>query len=367
MIVRREGSGRDSPMPARPSSMPELSRLLRQARAARGLQLEEVSQRTGIDLERLEDLESGTVDRLPDRVEILQALSRYATFLQLPADQLVMSLVEAWPARATLAATAPVMAPPTEPSTTVMPSTTPGLPPTRAIPLTAPRRAPAGSAVHVPPTSLHGSTAQVPAVLADTGRTQAVRAGADDGPGMAFVRALVVVVLILVLVGTAWLVINDLRPQWLAELHLPTSPTSASNLSATSVPTHTAPAVHPPATTASSAPKAAVDHRPSVFPSMRLVSANASQATFAVTTSRFDVQISATGGEAWVQATGPLRTSPSYVGILHNGQSQVVPAYRQLVVRIGSVAAHIAVRARGKLLGTYVPPGAPFVMTFTTG
>src|SRR5579875_1250254 len=344
VIVHREGPGRRTPPSARPSSVPELSRLLRQTRAARGLPLDEASRQSGVALERLEDLESGTVDRLPDRVEILRDLSRYASFLGLPADQLVLSLVEAWPAGQSAAATAPVP--------TVAPQTT-------AIALTAARPRPPTPPSTIVVSDRHGSTAQVPVVMADTGRTPAVRASSDDGVAMALVRGLVVVLLVLLVVGTAWLVVDRVRPQWLADLHLPYSPAAPASSTVPGAPVRTTP-------TSPSPVKAAVRHPVTAPPSMRLVSATTSQATFAVTSSRFEVQISARGGETWVQATGPQRNAPSFVGILHNGQSQVVPADHALVVRIGSVAARIAVKAKGRLLGTYVPPGAPFVMTFTS-
>jgi len=360
VIVHREGPGRRTPPSARPSSVPELSRLLRQTRAARGLPLDEASRQSGVALERLEDLESGTVDRLPDRVEILRDLSRYASFLGLPADQLVLSLVEAWPAGQSAAATAPVptgasvtgTGAATAPVPTVAPQTT-------AIALTAARPRPPTPPSTIVVSDRHGSTAQVPVVMADTGRTPAVRASSDDGVAMALVRGLVVVLLVLLVVGTAWLVVDRVRPQWLADLHLPYSPAAPASSTVPGAPVRTTP-------TSTSPVKAAVRHPVTAPPSMRLVSATTSQATFAVTSSRFEVQISARGGETWVQATGPQRNAPSFVGILHNGQSQVVPADHALVVRIGSVAARIAVKAKGRLLGTYVPPGAPFVMTFTS-
>src|SRR5579875_3037490 len=219
VIVHREGPGRRTPPSARPSSVPELSRLLRQTRAARGLPLDEASRQSGVALERLEDLESGTVDRLPDRVEILRDLSRYASFLGLPADQLVLSLVEAWPAGQSAAATAPVptgasvtgTGAATAPVPTVAPQTT-------AIALTAARPRPPTPPSTIVVSDRHGSTAQVPVVMADTGRTPAVRASSDDGVAMALVRGLVVVLLVLLVVGTAWLVVDRVRPQWLADL-----------------------------------------------------------------------------------------------------------------------------------------------------
>jgi len=91
VILHRDGSVRRMGAAPRPASVPDLARVLRQARAARGLELDAVSAQTGIPLDQLYDLESGTVDRLPDRVAMLKALSRYAGFLNLPGDQFVMT------------------------------------------------------------------------------------------------------------------------------------------------------------------------------------------------------------------------------------------------------------------------------------
>jgi cytoskeletal protein RodZ len=168
---------------------------------------------------------------------------------------------------------------------------------------------------------------------------------------MVLVRSLVVVALLLVLVGTAWLVVNRVRPHWLVDLHLPNSASPAVASTAQNSPRSTT------GTTAAPSPST---------PSMRLVSASGTEATFAVTSSSFDVQISASGGETWVQASGPLNSTPGWAGLLTDGQSQVVPATQKLVVQIGSIAARIAVRVDQRVIGTYVPPGAPFIMTFTT-
>ncbi len=359
MILHRDGPGRRTGASPRPGSVPELARVLRQARSAQGLELFQVSQQTGIPLDHLSDLESGTVDRLPDRVEILKALGSYASFLGLPGDQFVVTLVEHWPAAPN---TVPVVVvhDDTDGTGRLAADRTPRATTptgaeleTKAIPLSMPKRdAPPTSAGLPVLTERHSSTAQVPVVMADTGKTPAVRRN-GDGLGMALVRASVVVALVLVLIGTAWLVLNRVRPQWLADLRLPyTSQGAIAPSSGTTGGTGTTGAKGTTAATAAA-------------PSMHLVSATGTQATFSVTSPRFDVQISASGGETWVQATGPLSTAPSYEGVLKNGQSQVVPADHQLVVRIGSIAARIAVRVDQRLIGTYVPPGAPFMMTFT--
>lgn len=356
MILHRDGTTRRSAAAPRPASVPELARVLRQARAARGLELFAVSQQTSIPLDLLHDLESGTVDRLPDRVAILKALSRYANFLHLPADQFVMTLVEHWPtAPASVAATngGPVM---TDTVATTRPGSAvaPGDLSTRAVPVSMPTTASIPtSAMGLPKVAegRHATTAPVPIVMADTGRTPAVRR-ANDGLLVSFIRALAVVISILIALGVAWLVINRVRPHWLADLHIPYSiggvATPTGNASSTST-TH--------ATTRATAP---------ARPAMTLVSANASQATFSVTAPLFTVEVSASGGDTWVKATGPLSTKPEFEGIVQSGQSQSVQGNHQLIVEIGSTAARMAIQVGHEVIGTYVPPGAPFTMTFTS-
>jgi Helix-turn-helix domain len=361
VILHRDGSVRRIGAVPKPASVPEVAQVLRQARSAQGVDLETVSRQTGIPLEQLQDLESGTVDRLPDRVAILKALSHYAAYLHLPGDQFVMTMVEHWPVAATNGS--PVVVVHDGPVGGAYPDNTavgtlapPGRPmtddlSTRAVPLSMPVGAPLPTSIGLPVfEGRHNSTAQVPTVMADTGRTQAIRGDRSDGIGMVLVRALVVVSLILVLIGTAWLVINRVHPQWLADLRIPyTSSGVNKDVGQT---THA---------TTSSTPAA----KPKT-PAMKLVSANGTEATFSVNTPVFGVRISASGGDTWVQANGPLSTKPSFEGILKSGQSQLVSANHQLVVRIGSTAAHIAVQVGKHVIGTYVPPGAPFTMTFTT-
>ena len=191
-------------------------------------------------------------------------------------------------------------------------------------------------------------------VMADTGVTPAVRPDPIDGLGLVFVRALVIVTMLLLAVGTAWLVINRVHPQWLAQLHIPY--TSKGGWPARS----RAPSPQPTTAAHKSTP------RPTSAPALRLVSANANSANFSVTAAVFDVRISASGGATWVSVSGPLSTNPVFEGILQSGQTHARPANHQLTVQIGSTAARVAVQADNHVIGTYVPPGAPFTMTFTT-
>ena len=202
----------------------------------------------------------------------------------------------------------------------------------------------------------HNSTAPVPMVMADTGVTPAIRRGAVDGLGMVLVRALVIVVTLLLVLGTAWLVINRVRPQWLADLRLPYTSKGVSGPVVTADAPTTAPkAKAKPATLTTKAK-----------PAVKLVSANASSATFSINVALFDVRVSASGGAAWVSVSEPLSSLPEFEGTLQAGQSHLVAANRQLTVQIGSTAARLAIRVNNRVISTYVPPGAPFTVTFTT-
>jgi cytoskeletal protein RodZ len=354
VILHRDGAGRRMEADPTPASVPDLARVLWRARTARGLELPAVSQQTGIPVDLLQDLESGTVDRLPDRVTVLRALSRYAAFLNLPGDQFVMTLVEHWPASSvpvtTGAPTGVMSGPVTAVGTITPPAPSADDLSTRAVPVSVPAGPQLPSSVGLPIfEGRHSSTAQVPTVMADTGKTQAIRRGAPDGLGMVLVRSLIIVSAILIVVGTAWLVINRVHPQWLADLRLPhTNSAAVASSGGTTATTSKPSAAHPKT------------------PQLQLVSATGNEATFSVTTSLFNVRVSAQGGDTWVQASGPLSNKPVFAGILKSGQSQVVSANHQLVVQIGSTAARIAVQVDHRVIGTYVPPGAPFTMTFTT-
>jgi hypothetical protein len=284
--------------------------------------------------------------------------------LNLPADQFVMVLVEHWPSA--LGGAPPVAvhdAPPngnratdTAVKTLVPPAARAPVDDlsTRAVPLSV-----SASTGRIPSFPLpvsegrYNSTAQVPMVMADTGVTPAVRRDPIDGLGLIFVRALVIVTTLLLTVGTAWLVINRVHPQWLAQLHIPyTSKGVVGPLPSTTTKGTTA--AHKSATA------------PTTAPALQLVSATADSANFSVSAGVFDVRISASGGATWVSISGPLSTNPEFAGILQSGQNHVAVADHQLTVQIGSTAARVAVQAGSHVLGTYVPPGAPFTMTFTT-
>ena len=168
---------------------------------------------------------------------------------------------------------------------------------TRAVPLSIPTSAGPPTSVGLPVfEGRHNSTAQVPMVMADTGETPAVRRAPVDRLLMVVVRALIVVASFLLVVGTAWLVVNRVHPQWLADLHLPYTSNGPSARRRPS-----------PSRTTTAALDAG---RPGQARPLQLVSANGNQATFSVTAALFSVRVSASGGDTWVPASGPLSTTP---------------------------------------------------------
>ena len=141
MIRRHDGGTRqDDAATGTPSSVPEVGRLLRRARTRQGLRLEDVSARTGLNLLQLEALESGTVDRIPDRVVVLKTLRRYADFLGLPGDRFVLAMVDHWPSPS---AAPPVVPVPSPPAPEVRPVAATAA--TRPSPSRSPRRRPAST------------------------------------------------------------------------------------------------------------------------------------------------------------------------------------------------------------------------------
>jgi hypothetical protein len=365
VILHRDGAfRREQPGPA-PASVPELARLLRSTRQARNLDLAQASAQSGIPVDQLEGLESGTVSRLPDRVSTLKSLQRYGDMLGLPGDKLVVTLIEHWPLEST--ARPPVVvvhgvgAPATPfasvPSSAV--ATTASELPTGGL-------AVVGSPTAVTQTALGPTTEQVPSVFPDTGVTPAVGRAAPTFATTAL-RSLVVVVTLLLVVGTAWLSVNAWHPQWLADLHLPYTSHGAgsSELASSSASTSQTSAPSNQVTTTAphhSAPKKAV----TTADSLQVVSTTPTTATLSVGSATFTVHISAEGGATWVSVSDPTSETPTFEGVLQSGEDHDVLASQQVTIQIGSSAARIAVTVGSRQVGTYTPPSAPYTMTFTS-
>jgi len=371
VILHRDGVSRRDDTAGIPTSVPEIGRFLRRERTRQGLPIEEVSARTGLAPQVLQGLEGGTVDRLPDRVQTLKVLRRYADFLGLPGDRYVLVLVDHWP---TGSLATPVVSMRPAPPVAAVPLASVGLgaaianpEDTAAVPVVTPsgpgwhdqasggvpsrdQLPPGAEGSHSwppPPTSAvpgaqDPATAQVPRAVDVTGPLPAVPSWPDGGrPRPSLALRLVVAVLVLALLtGIAGIVINWTRPQWLRDLGITRS--SAPGAS--------------PSTTATTAAPAVVTQLPS----------GAGAATFAVRAPSFVVAVVPAGSASWVQATASGAQSPLFAGIVQAGSRQSFVVHDGLVVQTGSSSARVYVSVGNKLVGYYAPPSAPFTITFQT-
>lgn len=346
MILHRDGAAsRRGDAGGLPTSVPELGRNLRRARTRQGLRLEDVSERTGLAVGQLEALEAGTVDRIPDRIDVCQTLRRYADFLGLPGDRYALSLIDLWPALA--AGSGPVVvvqAPPTSSAATVGAARSTK---TGAVPVIAVSRRPAGG----PSTStatggegVHPNTAQVPLAVVDTGVTPAVPGRPAPRPkkprSPIWLRLVVGLVALAVVAGVAGLVIHQVKPQWLNSLGI----------------------THDHTTTPPAKPGVPVT-TPGVF---TVANTTSTGATFDIRASAFLVRVIPVGSASWMQATDAQHVSPIFAGVVGAGQSKDFLVTKSITVEVGSPSAHAFVSVGTKVVGFYFPSAAPFTMTFQT-
>jgi len=356
--------------------VPELARTLRRVRTRQGLRLEDISVRGGMPLAHLEALESGTVDRMPDRVALVKTLRGYANFLGLSGDQFALALVELWP-------TAPSAQPPVIAMQDTRSVPTAAGAPTAMVPATSFAGTPTGQAATVA-TPLAGSwsttgTHQVvpgpsPTTglatngLADTGVTPAVvgrphrprRPARDRAP--LWLRLVVGVVVLAILVAVAGLVIQEVQPSWLRSLGITHGHTGNTGTTGGGVNTGEGGGT---ATTATTARSSSTTSTQPASGNLKLTTTGPTTASFGLKGPTANVAVAAVGSPSWVQVTAPTQTAPLFSGILQPGQQQSFPVHQSLVVEVGSAAAHLSVTEGGKPAGTYVPTVAPYTITFT--
>lgn len=325
----------------------EVARALRRTRTTQGLRVDEVAQGAAVAVRDLQALESGSLDHFPDSLSALRTVRRSADYLGLPGDQLALVLMERWPLRAArqgVASSDPTSVVPavggdatvvdSEPPTVVPGDRWTGASRDALFDAAAAASGPATSEVVLDDVFEDpDATGQVQSVATGPPDRGRVPAGANEAPP-AWLRAVVVAAVVVALAVVAGLVLHGLGGG-----KAPPSPKK----SAASKPTH--PVV-------------------SDTVSFTSTSTSSTSAQIVVGSSSFTVTVSAVGYRAWVQVTAPTHHGPLYAGVLQPGQSQSFPVHQTLTVDVGSVAGHIAVTVGSKKVGSYVPPAAPYHLTF---
>ncbi len=363
MIRQRDGGGtRSGGAGTIPSSISDLGRILRRARTSQGYRIEDISARTGLPLDQLQALEAGSVERIPDRVATLKTLRQYADQLGLPGERIVVAVVDHWPA---FFALPPPIHPYGSPSGLL---DTGGYPATTAV---SPLVTPVISGVHP-------HTEQTALVIAGAGTIPAGRhalPATDAHPPVhapIMLRALVALVVVAVMIAVAGLVIDQYQPHWLNALGITHSVQAVGAGSSTSgsagggrTSTGTT-GRSTPVTGTSPGGGVSGGKSASSKPTFVVTSTSPDSAGFTVGAPAFEVQVKAVGGESWIQGTQVGKATPTYSGLLGNGQSKIFPVQSSLSLEVGSVAARVFVTVATKTVGTYTPPAAPYTMTFTT-
>jgi transcriptional regulator with XRE-family HTH domain len=366
VIRNRDGSSRRDDSGLLPSSVPEIARVLRRERTRQGLRIEDVAERTGLPVNQLEGLESGTVDRIPDQVETVQALRRYADFLGLPGERYVLALIDNWPVTVAVrsapppesAAAAPAPAAPATrptrsddtqsvPAVTIGPGSSAGTATIAAAPA-----ATAGDAKQSAATSgrAAGEGGGSPASpfsdfdpMKDTGVTPAVSIVRTDlgrrrRRAPLLLRIVVVLVALALLAGAAGLIIHAEKPSWLSDIGI----------------TH-------PKKTATATTRPTITKGPGIF---SVPSQSSTQAVIDIRSSAFVVDVIPVGSASWMQSTVPQQVAPTFVGVVPAGQTKAFLVASSMTLEVGSASARAFVYVGKKDVGFYFPPSAPFTMKF---
>jgi len=351
--------------------------MLRRVRTRQGLRLEEVSFRAGLPLEHLNALETATFDRSIDRMAVLRSLRTYANFLGLPGERLVLALIDLWPGSRTPAGVGAGRPPeltkvpaaagaPSATATGVLPMVTPQ--DTATVPVVGRPFKPAPSDDTAPVATTWGGgggppgggsgggerTAQVPTVIADTGPVPTV-APPRAGRSPLLLQLAVGLVVLAIAVGVAGLVVDHFRPSWLRTLgltHGSTPPAASTGGSRTG-------GHHARARTTIGTP--------TTTQAFSVGQTSATGVALSVRAPTFTTQVAAVGGEAWVQVDNANGGPPLFAGILAAGQTQTFTHQHELVVNVGSKAAHLFFSVGGKTVGYYLPQVAPFTIRVTGG
>jgi hypothetical protein len=332
-----------------PASVPDISRALSEARARERVTPTAAAHRAGITEPDVDALESGDARRMDDRVATLRQLRTYANSLGLPGDEFVLALVTSWPSE------------PIEPSgrgdTGVVPvvtmSSAPALRHT-----SVGGQAPLGSdATGVTDATITGVVASVASLgLSETGQVMAVDTGEVRIVGAAtpvLLRALVIVVALLVLLGGAALIEHTHVTGWYdsaqrSTTHAVDRVKSALGLSHG---TTTTPTQHHGTTT-------------TTVPLVDIVGRTATTTTFNIHAKSFTVKVVAFERPCWVKIVNVGQAKPVYEQVLPAGGVELVTVTKSTTVETAASSGRVYVYEGSKFISFYFPLHTPFTLTF---
>jgi hypothetical protein len=263
----------------------------------------------------IEAFETGVVERLPDRVDTLAALRRYATSLNLNSDAFVLAAVEFWPS-----ARRPTWATEREHRYLVPVSEEFDDSVTGMVELVGPKTGPVAIVGHA--------------------RSDEFDTGAPTS-----LKVLVAIVAVLVLLGAGALIE---RPHVAGWYH--SSASTVSNWFGNST---NAPAQHHRHVVAVPPPKVSIVNGPA-----------SDQVTFNVSAKSFTVKMAAFKYPCWMEVTQVGQTKPLYEQIMPGGDYKAFTVSSTDVIRTASGSARAYVYEGSKFIGYYFPSRAPFTLTF---
>jgi hypothetical protein len=323
-----------------------MGRSLRLARQQAYLTVDEAAARAGLTAGEIEALESGTADRLRDRVETLRSLRAYADSVGLLGADYVAALLDLWP-------------PPDRLGARLLDS--------GPVPLVSVTAAPEGG--HSPAGddrtgatdfSVTGVvsplvTASVfdtgPLPILETGQIAAVRQAPPR-----WLKALVVAAAGLVVLGLVVLGVRTHLSPWAREartdsdhwVHNAQVAVGLASQKSTKPPTH-----HEAAKGATGLPRVAMVENPL-----------GSAVTVNVHTSTFVVKLASVTRSSWFEVTEPSQPAPLYQQVLPAGQTLAFTVDKSLTVETGSSGARTYMYSGTRFIGFYIPQKAPFTLTF---
>jgi len=296
-------------------SLADLGQSLRLAREQLFLTQADAAESADVSILEVEAFETGTVARLPDRIDTLTGLHRYAGSLHLNGDEFVLAAVEFWPSQ-------------------------------RRPSWTSDRER---RYLEPVPGDDDSVTGLVDVIAANTGPVPIIEpiGSSEYGPSTpTALKVLVAIVALLVIVGAGALSERSHVGGWY-------------HRSLTAVGHWFGHSAHPPAHASRTVVTAAL-------PKVSIVNGPATDAaTINVNTKSFTVKMAAYAYPCWMEVTQLGQTKPLYEQVMPGGGTMAFTITGTDTIRTASGSGRAYVYEGSKFIGYYFPTHAPFTMTFS--